>query len=339
MNKISIKKIAEICDVSIATVSRVLNNTGRFSEETREKVMNVVKDTGYQTNTVAKSLRVKKTFSIGIVVPDITNFFFADIIQNIEKRFFENGYSTIICTTERNPEKEELYIQNLQRKMIDGLIVLSGNNFFDFKNINPDLPVVCIDRKPKNNDSCTFISSAHYQGAYSATQHLLANDCINPVIIKHDRQTSSSIARLKGFKNCLEDNNINFNPDVHLITVSSNNKPISVKKTAISLEKYLANNQLMDGIFAINDYLGYYSVNFLLSKNISVPGDVKVIGFDDSPLASLCTPRLSSVRQDTKKIADETCNVLLKLISGSDFNNKQKTIPVEIIKRESSKSH
>lgn len=102
MKKTSIKDIAKLSGVSVATVSRVINNNGRFSEETRKKILDVIEETGYQMNFSAKSLRMNKSFSVGILVPDISNYFFSDVVQKIEEELFELGYSTIICNTGRN---------------------------------------------------------------------------------------------------------------------------------------------------------------------------------------------------------------------------------------------
>jgi LacI family transcriptional regulator len=134
MKKISIKDIAQLSGVSVATVSRVINDNGRFSEETRKKVLDVINETGYQMNYSAKSLRMNKSFSIGILVPDISNYFFSDVVQKIEEILFEHGYSTIICNTARNLAKEDAYLQMLESKGVDGIIVISGAEELDFDN-------------------------------------------------------------------------------------------------------------------------------------------------------------------------------------------------------------
>ncbi|KAE9876631.1 LacI family DNA-binding transcriptional regulator, partial [Escherichia coli] len=117
MKKTSIKDIAKLSGVSVATVSRVINDNGRFSEETREKVLAVIKENNYQMNFSAKSLRMNKSFSVGILVPDISNYFFSSVVQQIEAILFDQGYSTIICNTGRNLDKEMAYLNMLESKM------------------------------------------------------------------------------------------------------------------------------------------------------------------------------------------------------------------------------
>jgi len=336
MTRVSIKKIAELSGVSVATVSRVINNNGRFSEETRKKVMKVVKETGYNPNSVAKSLRMKKSYTIGIVVPDITNYFFSDIVQKIEEQLFSHSYSTIICNTGRNNEKELMYLNMLQSKMIDGLIVISGIEEFDLKGaITKNIPVVCIDRKPKNPEQTLFISSDHYSGAKEATELLLDKGVKNPVILKHDRQSSSSIERLEAFVDALEERNIPFDESAHVIEVETHGKSITKTETFKTFNNFFENKKKVDGIFAINDQLALYSIEVLKNHNLNIPKDVKVIGFDNTPLAKHTTPTLSSVKQHTDKLAELTCTNLLNLLDKKQtVSYENLVIPVELVERE-----
>ena len=122
--KISIKQIAQLSGVSVATVSRVINNNGRFSEETRQRVLDTIKKYDYTTNMAAKSLRVSKSKTIGVIVPDINNLFFAELVLEIENFFFDEGYSVFICNTGQNETKEKEYFKSLDSKMVDGIICI-----------------------------------------------------------------------------------------------------------------------------------------------------------------------------------------------------------------------
>lgn len=336
MSKLSMKEIAKLSGVSVATVSRVINDNGRFSEETRKRVMAVIEETGYNTNSVAKSLRMQKSNTIGIVVPDITNFFFADIVQKIEEQFFVHNYSTIICNTGRNNEKELLYLQMLQSKMIDGLIVISGVDEFDLiGSLKEQLPVICIDRKPKNTDHTLFISSNHYIGAKEATHLLLDKGSKHPVILKYDRESSSASERLYGFKDALKEHGISFDKNKHIIEIKANNRSVARTGTLKGIEAFLQNGQHVDGLFAVNDHLASHAVEYFSSKNYNIPKDVKIIGFDDTPLATQSKPKLSTVKQNTEKLAQVTCSKLLSLIDKEpNINKKPILIPVELVERE-----
>ncbi|EEO6564811.1 LacI family transcriptional regulator [Listeria monocytogenes] len=324
MKKTSIKDIAKLSGVSVATVSRVINDNGRFSEETREKVLAVIKETNYQMNFSAKSLRMNKSFSVGILVPDISNYFFSSVVQQIEAILFDQGYSTIICNTGRNLDKEMAYLNMLESKMVDGLIVISGADEFGFKYTNAEngIPYVCIDRQPKDKKDTIFISSNHYQGAFEATEALIHAGVKSPVIFMHSRQSSSAKERLKGFQDALKKNNIRYDPDVSKFTVD-----LQIHDYQKSIITFVNEVTTMDGIFAINDNIALELLNLLPTIGKKIPNDIKVIGFDDTPQCNYTVPKLSSVKQDIPKIAQITVDNLITIIK----NPKQKKRITEIV--------
>lgn len=334
MKKYSIKDIATLSGVSVATVSRVINNNGRFSKETRNKVLKVIEETGYQMNYSAKSLRMKKSFSIGILVPDISNYFFSDIVQKMEEILFEKGYSTIICNTARSNEKEIAYLRMLESKGVDGLIVISGADEFgfDYTHANKDIPYICIDREPKNKYNTIFISSNHYQGAFEATKQLIRSGCRHPIIAMHKRTSSSAKERFKGFTDALKKSNIPFSHKSNVLTVDIKNNSFHTDVNAM-----LSSHKHIDGIFALNDAIAMELLLSLKKMNISVPNDIKVIGFDDTPQDCYSSPTLSSVKQNTTKIASTAIDSLLRIISNPDETGNSILIPVSLVVRESSK--
>ncbi|EDO1366575.1 LacI family transcriptional regulator [Listeria monocytogenes] len=324
MKKTSIKDIAKLSGVSVATVSRVINDNGRFSEETREKVLAVIKETNYQMNFSAKSLRMNKSFSVGILVPDISNYFFSSVVQQIEAILFDQGYSTIICNTGRNLDKEMAYLNMLESKMVDGLIVISGADEFGFKYTNAEngIPYVCIDRQPKDKKDTIFISSNHYQGAFEATEALIHAGVKSPVIFMHSRQSSSAKERLKGFQDALKKNNIRYDPDVSKFTVD-----LQIHDYQKNIITFVNEVTTMDGIFAINDNIALELLNLLPTIGKKIPNDIKVIGFDDTPQCNYTVPKLSSVKQNIPKIAQITVDNLITIIK----NPKQKKRITEIV--------
>ncbi|HAO6511874.1 TPA: LacI family transcriptional regulator [Listeria monocytogenes] len=324
MKKTSIKDIAKLSGVSVATVSRVINDNGRFSEETREKVLAVIKETNYQMNFSAKSLRMNKSFSVGILVPNISNYFFSSVVQQIEAILFDQGYSTIICNTGRNLDKEMAYLNMLESKMVDGLIVISGADEFGFKYTNAEngIPYVCIDRQPKDKKDTIFISSNHYQGAFEATEALIHAGVKSPVIFMHSRQSSSAKERLKGFQDALKKNNIRYDPDVSKFTVD-----LQIHDYQKSIITFVNEVTTMDGIFAINDNIALELLNLLPTIGKKIPNDIKVIGFDDTPQCNYTVPKLSSVKQNIPKIAQITVDNLITIIK----NPKQKKRITEIV--------
>lgn len=337
MKKYSIKDIAKLSGFSVATVSRVINNNGRFSEETRKKVEKIIKETGYQPNYSAKSLRMNKSLSIGILVPDITNSFFAEVVQKIEELFFTEGYTTIICHTARNNDKEKIYLNILESKGVDGLVVISGAEEFDFNyssNSEKIIPYICIDRAPKNEKDTIFISSDHYQGANDATEELIKSGSLSPVFITHQRKSTSRTDRVKGFKFALKENNIKFSNDSRLLSLDFDSKNYEEK-----IIDFLSKNPNTDGIFAVNDTVAVKVLKVLKQLNINVPKDVKIIGFDDTQLSKDVSPSLSSVKQNTDEIALLTVKKLLDLITNPQNTGDTVHIPVSLSLRESTQSN
>ncbi|UQS82629.1 LacI family transcriptional regulator [Bombilactobacillus folatiphilus] len=329
--KISIKDIAAISGVSPATVSRVINNNGRFSEQTRQKVTKVIEKYNYQTNTLAKGLRMQKSNTIGIIVPDLANTFFSALVEKIENQFFSKNYSTIICDSKRNITKEIAYIQMLEAKSVDGLIVISGQKMFDSSTLNRAVPVVCIDRKPSNKTDA-FISSNHYQGAVIATQALLEAKT-QPVLFKVHGQSSSINDRIQGFKDTLQQN---LTTD-SIIDISATNQAGSNERRLelrTQLRNLMGKQTLPLGIFAYSDTLAADLITAARDLNLSIPGDLKIIGFDDAPIAKYCYPELTTIHQDTSKIALAASQQLIDAMQNNRQTAANNTIiNVHLVKR------
>lgn len=333
--RVSIREIAELSGVSVATVSRVINNNGRFSETTRQKVMAVIREQGYETNAMAKGLRMHKSNTIGIVVPDLNNSFFADLVEKIEQQLFETGYSTIICDTARDPRKEAGYLKMLEAKLVDGLIVISGLKEFDSQQLSRHVPIVCIDRKP-NTDIIKYIGSDHYKGAQLATEKLISAKT-NPILLTGSRDSPSLIDRIKGYQDTLAKNGLQAdNTSVIRLTEEEEQTP-DTRRSALReiLRELMTKTQPPIGIFAVSDTLAADVLIAAHSMFISVPSDLKVIGFDDAPIARYCYPELTTIRQNTDEIAVHATSYLVSAIQGKAEQNSSinKLVDVSLVNR------
>ncbi|AXQ79210.1 LacI family transcriptional regulator [Streptococcus chenjunshii] len=328
MKKHSIKDIAQLSGVSVATVSRVINNNGRFSEETRRKVLQVIEETGYHTNYNAKGLRMKRSYAIGIIVPDITNYFFAKLIENIEGLLFEKGYSAIICNTARNSQKEKSYLAMLENKGVDGMIIISGAEIFSFPSHEGKTPpYICIDREPESLSDTVFISSDHKDGAVQAANFLFDSGCRQPLILTHSLLTQTGQKRLQGFIQALADHQLDFQEQLNHISLDRDN-PAAYDQAA----RFLTSHPEIDGIFAINDLLAIEIQNVIIQTGLN-KRHYKIVGFDDSPMVSLTAPKISSIRQDIPKLAEISVEKILQLLQGSNDLGKMFSVPVQLIKR------
>lgn len=332
--KYSIKDIARLSGVSTATVSRVINKKGKYSKETEKKVLEIINKTGYKINTNAQSLRTNISKTIGILVPDINNYFFSTIVQKIENLLFTRGYSTIICNTDRSIEKEEIYLRMLEEKNVDALVIISGNSNtgFEFNGSNKNIPYICIDREPLNFTDTIFISSNHLQGGIDATQSLISNGSKTPAIVIHNKYSISSNSRLEGFKKALNDNDLDFSNTKNLVVLdleSENDK---------TLTSHLNKYPDIDGLFVTNDNLAIKVLKILETVKINIPEKIQVIGFDGIPAAEYTSPTLSTIKQNTSEIARLAVENLIESINGIGKKGSTIVVPTETIQRETTKN-
>ncbi|MGI2264821.1 LacI family DNA-binding transcriptional regulator [Staphylococcus cohnii] len=329
---LSIKEIAKISGVSVATVSRVINQNGRFSKETEKKVLEVIKKNNYKTNLVAKSLRLKQTNTIGVIVPDIKNEFFASIVSEIEEYFFQNeNYTVFICNTNGEQQKELDYLASLDSKGVDGLIYISGNHDTLQTSLRREIPIVCIDRKPKNNKSITVVESNNLDGGLQATNLLINKGCKKVLILKGNSFTSTTLDRFKGYCEAIQKNNLNLDDE---LIINLENTNFESAKTAINK---LINKQVeFDGIFATNDWLALGAIYALKENNITVPEKVKVVGFDNISISKYNFPSLTTVNQNKELLGRSAVEALLDLMNKDLTKNYDSThivLPINIVLR------
>lgn len=332
MKQYSIKDIAKLSGYSIATVSRVINNKGKYSKKTENIIKAIIEETGFNINSSAQSLRTSITKTIGIITPDISNNFFSDLVQKIEEGLFEKGYSTVICNTSRNLNKEKDYLRVLESKNVDGIIIISGNRDkeFEFKSINKNIPYICIDREPKDTKDTIFISSDHYNGALNATNSLFIQGSKNPAIIQYNYKSSTLSQRLKGFIDSLNKNGINFTYNNSCIL--DDNEDIEN-----TIYNFIKSNPRIDSFFAINDLLAIKLIKVLQNLGYKIPNDYMIIGFDDIEACNYINPSLSTVHQNTNLIASSAIENIINSINGNQFKGKIISIPTKIILRDSTK--
>jgi LacI family transcriptional regulator len=335
---VTIKEVAKWANVSIATVSRVINNRGHYSEATRARVQSVINKSGYAANNSAKSLRMSKSQTVGIIVPDISNDWFSKIVFELERIFFENQYSVFICNTSESEDKEETYFRSLESKLVDGIICISGREVLPTNTTNRPIPIICIDRQPKNFRDVCCIESDHFRGGYLATKELIDEGCTRIAIIIRHESISTTALRYKGYLQALEDGGIPHDSDLDLTIDADSTNNEGAQRV---IDELISKGIPFDGIFGTNDWRAYGAMTSLMAHGIRVPEDVRIIGFDDSPIAVACRPSLSTIRQDVACIAHEASRILLHLMSGGclEESDRQIMVPVSLIRRGTTCSH
>lgn len=318
-------------------MSRVLNQKkGRYSKETEQKIMDAINETNYEFNSIAQSLRLKRTNTIGVIIPDLNNFFFARLVQEVERKLFELGYTLIICTTEMTVEKEDMYLRMLAGKMVDGIIIVSGERTCVLNSYFHSKPVVCIDRKSGMESNMIFINSDHYQGGELVAEHLVKSKCKRFVYVTSENDLLIDKVKYNGFNDKL----------VHMkkeksavIEISSKDRFSKTGATTEIISQLLQKNEFSyDGVFCSDDRVAVGVIRALADKQLLVPENVKVVGYGNDPIAKYVTPSLTSVRPDRLSIAKRAVSKLINEIEKEETNNfanSREIIPVKLIKRES----
>ena len=327
-NSINMKTIAEKAGVSVATVSRVINKNGRFSDETEEKVKKVIEELNYHPNTLAKSLKENHTKVIGVVVSDITNPHFARLVLELENMLFAHSYSTVICNTNENEELEKRHIDTLISQRVSGIIIISGLKVYDLN----EIPVVYLDQRPKGyqmKNHC-LIETDNLDGGYLATKKLIEAGCKNIAVMYSFEKDYSQKVRIKGYKKALKEAGL----EEHYIAVGK----ISTDKAATFVKDYIDKGNKVDGLMCTNDILAVGAIKGLQEKQLSVPESVKVTGFDDSILAQLYYPSISSIQQSIDRMVKKTVELLFAVMNNDKVDSIYNLSPVKLVERDSTKT-
>lgn len=306
---ITLKEIAKMAGVSSATVSKVINGKDEhISENTRQRVLDIVEREGYIPNGVAKSLRMQNTKTIGLIMPDVMNLFFSELARGIEDAAEKRGYSVILCNTDNKGAKEEKYIKILQEKKVDGIIITAAENSAGEFLKRCTIPVVLVDRDIELDRKLGCITVDNEKGAYIATNFLIKKGCKNISYISSNKLSRPSTERLSGYKQALMENGIEFQED---ITYFNNFKTETGYLGVLNVFK---KNKTVDGIFCGNDLIAIGAIKALKERGIRVPEDVKVIGFDNISICDYLDPPLTTIKQPIYEMGEEAINMLIDII-------------------------
>jgi len=327
----TIKDVAAMAGISYTTVSHVLNKTRPVSEQVRLKVEAAIAELDYVPSAVARSLKARSTATIGLLVPSSVNPYFAELSRGIEDGCERNGYCVILCNSDDNPQKQRSYLRVLLEKRIDGLVVASVGEDSDLLQSLACVrtPMVIVDRALEGVDA-DLVRIDHEQGAYLATRHLLELGHRDIACIGGPADTGVSQLRVAGFHRAMAE----AQAEVSAARV--------LHCDFTSPGGHAAAAQLLDGrrptaIFAGNDMIGFGVLRAAAERNISVPGELSVIGFDDIELSRYVYPPLTTVGQSIRELGESAAELLLSRIARPrhDAPAEQRIIAPRIIMRES----
>jgi LacI family transcriptional regulator len=308
----TMKDVARLAGVSIATVSATVNGTAFVSLELRERVTAAIHQLGYAPDGVARSLKKGRTQLIGLIVADITNAFFTELTHVIEAAMQDAGYSVLLCDTDEDFEKERNYLRILQTHRVDGVILAptgTSDAYQSLKALSERLPLVLVDRALPDLglDAATVDSFA---GAYEATSHLLDLGHRKVATITGPHHLTPARDRLNGFRAALDSRGIEVRSD--FIRSGS----FREEEAMAAAQDLLSQADRPSAVFVANNHMMIGVMRAIASLKLNCPRDVSVVGIDDFPWANAFTPRLTLVRQPVEEIGRAAVRLLLARIAG-----------------------
>lgn len=331
--KPTIKDVAQQANVSIATVSRILNNQTGYSEATKQKVLKVIEDLGFHPNAIARGLVNKKTKTIGVLLPDVTSSFSAKLLNGIEESAHQNDYSMVVCNTDLNGKRTLDYIKVLGEKKVDGIVFTSEilkQEYYDaLKALG--IPVILVSTM-SYRFPLPYVKVDDRQAAYHATTYLINNGHQQIAMISGDQNDEAAgVPRVEGFKQALQDHGLALNEKLIVYgDFGFSSGKDAMKQLIPYVDEYTA-------IFAASDDMAVGALSVAYDHEIKVPDDLSIIGYDNTNIAEMAIPPLTTVAQPLKEMGKVAISKLIKMIETNE-NVSSSIMAHQIIERKTVKA-
>ncbi|MBF4472237.1 MULTISPECIES: LacI family DNA-binding transcriptional regulator [Flavobacterium] len=328
--KATLKQIAKELNVSVSTVSKALNDSPEISEQTKVRIKEYAKLKNYKPNVIGLNLKNRKTKTIGVIIPNILNSFFAKVFSGIEKVADERGYNVIMCISNESLDKEAHTMEMLSNGTIDGFVLSISeeaqklNDFSHFNSIiNDGTPIVMFDRTTDEVE-CDKVIVDDFDSGQNATQRLIDLGCKNIALISSSNNLSVGKLRAEGYLKALKMNNIEINENIIIRTESESDHDLAEK-----IEEMYSNN-LIDGVFALEESDSVAALKVGVKKGYKIPKDLKIIGFADGILASRrLSPSLTTVSQHGIEIGEEAVRLLIDRLESKEEHKPFETVVIK----------
>jgi LacI family transcriptional regulator len=335
MKKVTLKDIAGHFKVSISTVSKAVNDSHEISNELKLKIQTYAKEKHYKPNRLALNLLNRNTKTIGVVVPNILNYFFVQVLYGIEKVANENGYNIISCISNESSAKETKTLEFFDAGTVDGVIMsLAEESQNEDKHealidiINNDIPVVLFDRV-SDAVQCDKVVVDDFEAGYKITKYLINIGCKNIAVVNPIASSSVGKLRILGYKKALEEFEVNFDPKLII--------NLTVKDDLDLLMSFLLNYKTIDGIIGIDELIAVQVLEVVKARGYNVPNDISIIGFTNGQLSKYVTPSLTMVSQHGKYIGEQTAKLLINRIKNPGLPYETKVVKTSLLVRDSTK--
>lgn len=330
---VTIKDVAKRANVSISTVSRVINDSKPVSDEIKKRVFDIIEEVGYRPNPVARNLVMKKSKLIGVIVPDLKNYYVGELLNAIEEIAKTYEYDIILCNSYGDLEQEKRYLELIESKQVEGIIFLT----FQFEAVHKEffkktqLPVVMINRKAPI-ESIMTVSINHYEAVKEMTSNLIKMGHKDILMIRNgDTEDVFGTEHVKGFEDALNEAGLKLNSDRVREGHFQRNKAYEI------MEDIIKKGDLPTAILATTDAMAVGATNSLVDNGYSVPEDVSVVGFYDTDLATIYRPKLTSITHPIYDIGAIAIRMIIKSIDGHEIKESQVRLPHGIVFRDSTR--
>ena len=333
----TLKELAALLNISVSTVSKALNDSHEISENTRVRVKELATKLNYKPNRIAQQLKTNKTKIIGVILPTVTNPFFAEVLHGIEKTATNNDYDIIVCLSNETLHKEKRSLDLLANGSVDGFIIavaresqVKAQTDHIQSAINSKLPVLMFDRVVKDID-CNKVIVDDFQSVYEATEHLIVTEKRkNILLVSNIEELSVGQLRIGGYTKALEDYNLEPN-----VLKLDNAVDLDVEKKIFN---YLDKNKSIDAILSIDHVTGIVAINMAKKLGKEIPKDLSVVGFGYEHTQLLSSPKISIIHQKAHKIGEMSTKLLIKNIKDDTLKLQTIVVPSELKLSESLKN-
>jgi DNA-binding LacI/PurR family transcriptional regulator len=322
--QLTLKDIAKELNTSVATVSRALKNHPAISEQMRKKVMQLAKELDYHPNSIALSLLKNRSYTIGVIVPEIAHNFYSIVMEGIEDAAINAGYNVLFCMSKESKEREENVLSTLLHSRIDGLLIAPSKETTDYKHLetlfNREMPLIFFDRH------CAEIPASKvlvddYKGAFKAVEQLASVGCRRIAHIAGPQNLSNSQQRLSGYTDALKALNLKVRDE--LVMTSD----LTRESVQACTKKLLELHERPDALLAYNSFIAFESMLVIKQKGLKIPDDIAFVGFANEPVISYLEPQLTTVVQPAYQMGQEAVNLFFKQVN----NNSEKFMPETVV--------
>lgn len=328
----TIKDVARKAGVGVGTVSRVLNEHPSVSDDIREKVLKVIEELDYKPNAIARSLKIKSTQTVGVIIPDISSVFYPEIVRGIEDVAKEYKYNIILLNTDLSRIKEKEALNILKEKKADGILFISNtvNEKLKKEFKKTDIPIVLVSTEDDEGEYYS-ITIDNEKAAYDATNYLIKLGHKRIAMLAGEKDDpNAGIPRINGYKRALNENNIEIKEDYIFYG------DYKFKSGFENMKKLLKLKDMPTAIFAACDAMAVGAVSYAMQQGFNVPNDFSIIGFDGLEIAEYFYPPITTVKQPRYEMGANGMEMLVKLINREKVDKKV-ILDYEIIERKSCK--